>query len=114
MRQTSNAFKCQSVLEIEQRQVRLKEEIFKKALETQGTLFKQRRFLAMPLAGMLVWSIIGIMAPFVSELVKVYSVWLGCGSIFILLLVSQNLLAKIFLPNIGQKTPLTVFVLAAY
>lgn len=84
MRQTSNAFKCQSVLEIEQRQVRLKEEIFKKALETQGTLFKQRRFLAMPLAGMLVWSIIGIMAPFVSELVKVYSVWLGCGSIFYL------------------------------
>lgn len=54
------------------------------SLETQRTLFKQRRFLAMPLAGMVVWSIIGIMAPFVSELVKVYSVWLGCGSIFYL------------------------------
>lgn len=54
------------------------------SLEQQRELFKQRRFLAMPLAGMLVWAVIGCMAPFVSELVKVYSVWLGCGSIFYL------------------------------
>lgn len=53
-------------------------------LETQRTLLKQRRFLAMPLAGMLVWSIINIIAPSIFELVKVYSVWLSCGSIFYL------------------------------
>jgi len=54
------------------------------------------------------------MAPFVSELVKVYSVGLGCGLYFYLLLVSQKFTGEDFLPNIGQKTPLTVFVLALY
>ena len=65
-------------------------------LEQQRELFKQRRFLAMPLAGMLVWAVIGIMSPFVSELVQVYSVWLGCGSIFYIALALSKLTGEDF------------------
>ena len=65
-------------------------------LEQQRELFKQRRFLAMPLAGMLVWALIGMMAPFVSELAQVYSVWLGCGSIFYLAIALAKLTGEDF------------------
>ena len=37
------------------------------SLDEQRTLFKQNRFIAMPLAGTIVWALLGIAAPFVSE-----------------------------------------------
>lgn len=54
------------------------------SLDTQRELFKQRRFLAMPLAGTLVWAMIGVIALFASMEVIIWSIWLGCGSIFYL------------------------------
>ena len=36
-------------------------------LERERTLFKQNRFIAMPLAGTIVWAILGLTAPFVSK-----------------------------------------------
>lgn len=38
------------------------------SLEQQREQFKQNRFIAMPLAGTIVWALLGICAPFVSEL----------------------------------------------
>ena len=37
-------------------------------LEQQREDFKKNRFIAMPLAGTVVWALLGISAPFVSEL----------------------------------------------
>ncbi|MDT0629976.1 DUF7010 family protein [Alteromonas sp. W364] len=54
------------------------------SLDHQRELFCQRRFLAMPLAGAIVWALIGIISLFANEYVKTYAVWLGCGSIFYL------------------------------
>ncbi len=54
------------------------------SLDAQRELFKQRRFLAMPLAGTLIWALIGIIAMFASETVIIWSIWIGCGSIFYL------------------------------
>ncbi len=53
-------------------------------LEQQRADFSQRRFLAMPLAGTLVWFVIGIIGATQSDYVAVWSVWIGCGSIFYL------------------------------
>ncbi|GEA10767.1 hypothetical protein [Alteromonas sp. KUL49] len=53
-------------------------------LEHQREIFKQRRFLAMPLAGTLVWALIGIASPFLSEIAKTWLLYIGTGGIFYL------------------------------
>ena len=53
-------------------------------LEQERTLFKQSRFIAMPLAGTLVWAILGLTAPFVSDFVITWLLYIGTGSIFYL------------------------------
>lgn len=53
-------------------------------LEQERALFKQNRFIAMPLAGTLVWAFIGLTAPFVSELVITWMLYIGTGAIFYL------------------------------
>jgi hypothetical protein len=83
------------------------------SLDQQRELFKQRRFLAMPLAGMLVWAVIGSLAPFVSEIVKVYSVWLGCGSIFYLAIGLAKLTREDFFGKHRAKNTFdTLFLLS--
>ncbi|MFC3122723.1 DUF7010 family protein [Agaribacter flavus] len=51
-------------------------------LEQQREAFKQRRFLAMPLAGMIVWAAMGSIAPFVDEYTKTMMLYIGTGGIF--------------------------------
>ncbi|WP_431189808.1 DUF7010 family protein [Alteromonas gracilis] len=53
-------------------------------LEQERTLFKQNRFIAMPLAGTIVWALIGLTAPFVSEFVITWMIYIGTGAIFYL------------------------------
>ena len=53
-------------------------------LEQERTLFKQNRFIAMPLAGTIVWALIGLTAPFVSEFVITWMLYIGTGAIFYL------------------------------
>lgn len=53
-------------------------------LDQERALFKQNRFIAMPLAGTIVWALIGLTAPFVSEFVITWILYLGTGSIFYL------------------------------
>ena len=53
-------------------------------LEQQREDFKKNRFIAMPLAGTLVWALLGISAPFVSELTITWLLYIGTGAIFYL------------------------------
>ena len=54
------------------------------SLEQQREQFKQNRFIAMPLAGTIVWALLGICAPFVSELTITWMLYIGTGAIFYL------------------------------
>ena len=54
------------------------------SLDQQREQYKQQRFLAMPLAGTIVWTAIGIISLFASPHTIVWSLWIGCGSIFYL------------------------------
>lgn len=53
-------------------------------LEQERTLFKRNRFIAMPLAGTIIWAILGLTAPFVSEFVITWLLYIGTGAIFYL------------------------------
>ena len=53
-------------------------------LEQQREDFKTNRFIAMPLAGTVVWALLGISAPFVSELTITWLLYIGTGAIFYL------------------------------
>ncbi len=54
------------------------------SLEEQREDFKKNRFIAMPLAGTIVWALLGISAPFVSELTITWMLYIGTGAIFYL------------------------------
>ncbi|MFC3093458.1 DUF7010 family protein [Alteromonas sediminis] len=73
------------------------------SLDAQRELFKQRRFLAMPLAGAVIWAIIGMVAMFASETVIIWSIWIGCGSIFYLGMVIAKLTGEDFFGKKAQK-----------
>ena len=51
-------------------------------LEQQRDIMKQRRFIAMPLAGTLVWAAIGFASPFFNEAIQTWMLYLGTGAIF--------------------------------
>lgn len=53
-------------------------------LEQERIIFKQRRFVAMPLAGTIVWAALGFMAPFVSDYIITWALYIGTGAIFYL------------------------------
>lgn len=53
-------------------------------LDEQRDIFKQRRFIAMPIAGTLVWAAMGLAAPFLNDLAQTWMLYLGAGSIFYL------------------------------
>jgi hypothetical protein len=75
------------------------------SLEQHRANFANRRFLALPLAGTLVWFLIGACAPFLSEHAKVMSVWLGTGSIFYLGLIFSRFTGENFIAQGKQKNP---------
>ncbi len=54
------------------------------SLEQQRQDFSDRRFLAMPLAGIIVWLIIGIVGATMPTHIAVWTVWIGAGSTFYL------------------------------
>jgi len=53
-------------------------------LEQERIIFKQHRFVAMPLAGTIVWATLGFMAPFVSDYIITWALYIGTGAIFYL------------------------------
>ncbi|MEZ5059195.1 MAG: hypothetical protein R2879_19340 [Saprospiraceae bacterium] len=69
----------------------------KRTLEDQRIEFSNRIFLATPLAGLIVWTIIGIVGIFFSEFVAVWSIFIGTGSIVYLGLFLSKFTGENFL-----------------
>jgi hypothetical protein len=68
-------------------------------LEQQRIDFSKRLFLATPLAGLIVWLIIGIIGLFFSNFISVWAIFIGTGSIvylgiFISKFTGENYLEK--------------------
>jgi hypothetical protein len=88
----------------------------KRTLELQRIEFSNRKFLAIPLAGLFVWTIVGIVGLFFSDLIAVWTIFIGTGSIvylglFLSKFTGENFLEKkrpenefdtLFLFTIGQ------------
>ena len=55
-----------------------------RTLEVQREEYQKRRFLAMPIAGLIMWTLIGIVGATLSTKYAVWAVWIGAGSIFYL------------------------------
>ncbi|MEM1262870.1 MAG: hypothetical protein AAGH76_10775 [Pseudomonadota bacterium] len=53
-------------------------------LEQHRDDFSNRRFLAMPLAGAIMWALVGVAGVIAPPFYKVMAVWVGAGSIFYL------------------------------
>jgi len=63
-----------------------------RSLEEQRREFSKGRFLSMPIAGTIAWTIIGIASPFVSVDLAAWILFIGTGMIFALgLLISRFL-----------------------
>ncbi len=70
-----------------------------RTLEVQQREYKARRFLAMPIAGTVVWAVIGIAGLFLNPLQTVWVLFIGTGSIvylgmFISKFTGENFLDK--------------------
>ena len=70
-----------------------------KTLEEQRIEFSNRKFLATPLAGLIVWTLIGFIGIFFSDFIAVWSIFIGTGSIvylglFISKYTGENFLDK--------------------
>ena len=97
---------------------------FPLSLEEQREDFKNNRFIAMPLAGTIVWALLGISAPFVSELTITWMLYIGTGAIFYLgaglsYLTGERFFAKSVAKNsfdrlffVGMIMSLMVFAIA--
>lgn len=53
----------------------------KRSLEEQRIEFSNNKFLATPLSGLIIWTIIGIIALLFSDFIAVWSIFIGTGSI---------------------------------
>ena len=53
----------------------------KRTLEEQRIEFTNRKLLATPLSGLIIWAIIGIIGIFFSDFVAVWSIFIGTGII---------------------------------
>jgi hypothetical protein len=54
------------------------------SLDEQLQHFRDNRFMAMPIAGMIAWAIIGLVGATASEFAAVWAIFIGTGSIFYL------------------------------
>jgi hypothetical protein len=78
----------------------------KYTLEVQREAFASRKFLAMPLAGLIVWLIIGLVGSLSNEFVAVWSIFIGSGSIVYLGMFISNFTGENFL---DKQKPRNVF-----
>lgn len=53
-----------------------------RTLDEQRLEYQKQRFLAMPLAGLIVWTCVGIVGATMPVAYAVWSIWIGVGSIF--------------------------------
>ena len=86
----------------------------KRTLEEQRIEFANQKFLAMPLAGLIVWALIGIVGVFFSDYIAVWSIFIGTGSIVYLGLFLSKYTGENFLDKNKPKNEFdTLFLFAA-
>lgn len=86
----------------------------KRTLEEQRLEFSNQKFLATPLAGLIVWTIIGIIGIFFSDFVAVWSIFIGAGSIVYLGLFISKFTGENFLDKSKPKNEFdTLFLFTA-
>mgnify|MGYP000055664141 CR=1 FL=1 len=87
---------------------------YQRTLEEQRTEFANRKFLATPLAGVIVWTIIGLIGVFFSDFVAVWSIFIGTGSIVYLGLFLSKFTGENFLDKGKPKNEFdTLFLFTA-
>lgn len=75
----------------------------KRTLEEQRLEFANMKFLATPLAGLIVWTIIGFVGIFFSDFIAVWSIFIGTGSIVYLGLFLSKFTRENFLDKSKPK-----------
>ena len=75
----------------------------KRTLEQQRIEFSNQKFLATPLAGLIVWTIIGFAGIFFSDFVAVWTIFIGTGSIVYLGLFLSKFTGENFLDKSKPK-----------
>ena len=86
----------------------------KRTLEEQRIEFTNQKFLATPLAGLIVWTIIGFVGVFFSDFVAVWSIFIGTGSIVYLGLFLSKFTGEKFLDKNKPKNEFdTLFLFTA-
>ena len=68
-----------------------------RTLEQQRIEFADQKFLATPIAGMIVWALIGFIGLFFSDFIAVWSIFIGTGSIVYLGLFLSKFTGEHFL-----------------
>lgn len=74
-----------------------------RTLDEQRLEFSNQKFLATPLAGLIVWTIIGIVGAFFSDFIAVWSIFIGTGSIVYLGLFLSKYTGENFLDKTKPK-----------
>jgi hypothetical protein len=85
-----------------------------RTLEQQRIEFINQKFLATPLAGLIVWTIIGVIGIFFSDFIAVWSIFIGTGSIVYLGLFLSKYTGENFLDKNKPKNEFdTLFLFTA-
>ena len=86
----------------------------KRTLEQQRIEFINQKFLATPLAGLIIWTIIGLIGIFFSDFIAVWSIFIGTGSIVYLGLFLSKFTGENFLDKSKPKNEFhTLFLYTA-
>jgi hypothetical protein len=84
----------------------------KRTLEEQRLEFANRKFIATPLAGLIIWTLIGFVGIFFSDFIAVWSIFIGTGSIVYLGLFLSKFTGENFLDKSKPKNEFdTLFLL---
>ena len=85
-----------------------------RTLEQQRIEFINQKFLATPLAGLIIWTIIGLIGIFFSDFIAVWSIFIGTGSIVYLGLFLSKFTGENFLDKSKPKNEFdTLFLYTA-
>ena len=75
-----------------------------RALEAQREEFKQARLIAMPIAGLIVWRLVGILGIFLPTGQAALALFIGTGSIAYLGMFISRFTGEHFLDDRGRRT----------